>query len=140
MSRSSNNCYLLYHFTICLNNKLDETYLWHRHLRHISSNSLNDTIRAKATRGLSKISLVNIFYNVGVCARYQTSPKESHFIAVKKINKYISETLYFRIWYSNDSSLHLEGYYEADWVGSCDDRKSTTSACFFLGKKASVLV
>ena len=30
----------------------------------------------------------NISYGVGMCARYQANPKESHIIAVKRIVKY----------------------------------------------------
>ena len=33
----------------------------------------------------------NISYNVGVCARYQANPKESHMIALKRIIKYVKK-------------------------------------------------
>ena len=35
----------------------------------------------------------DIFYNVGVCARYQSNPKESHISAGKRIMRYVSGTL-----------------------------------------------
>ncbi|KAL4030898.1 hypothetical protein IC575_009152 [Cucumis melo] len=35
--------------------------------------------------------------------------------------------------YSYDTIPTLGGYYDADWAGSADDRKSTSGGCFFLG-------
>ena len=32
----------------------------------------------------------NISYNMGVCARYQVNPKESHMFALKRIIKYVN--------------------------------------------------
>ena len=37
------------------------------------------------------------------------------------------------LWYSKDSNACLAGYSDADWVGSVDDRKSTSGGCFYLG-------
>ena len=35
----------------------------------------------------------DINYNVGVCARYQANPKESHMTALKRIIKYVKPLL-----------------------------------------------
>ena len=35
----------------------------------------------------------DISYSVGVCARYQANPKESHMIALKRIIKYVKPLL-----------------------------------------------
>ena len=43
------------------------------------------------------VSRLDISYNVGVCARYQANPKESHIIAVKCIIKYVKTTSNFRV-------------------------------------------
>ena len=43
-------------------------------------------------------------YNVGVCARYQANPKESHMIALKRIIKYVKTTTNFGVWYSKDTN------------------------------------
>ena len=37
-------------------------------------------------------SRLNISYSVGVCARYQANPKESHMIALKRIITYVKTT------------------------------------------------
>ena len=46
----------------------------------------------------------DISYSVGVCTRYQTNPKESHMIALKRIIKYVKTTVEFGVWYSKDTS------------------------------------
>ena len=72
----------------------------------------------------------DITFNVGVCARYQVAPKESHLTAVKRIVRYINETPDYGLWYSNAC---LAEYSDANWAGSVDDRKSTSGGCFYLG-------
>ncbi|CAM8902386.1 unnamed protein product [Rhodiola kirilowii] len=75
----------------------------------------------------------DIAYAVGVCARYQVDPKESHLLQVKRIIKYVCGTDDFGIWYTKDTNPHLVGYCDADWAGNAEDRKSTSGGCFFLG-------
>ena len=74
----------------------------------------------------------DIAFSVGVCARYQAAPKESHLTAVKRIIRYINGTPDYGLWYSKDSNACLVGYSDADWAGSVDDRKSTSGDCFYL--------
>ena len=75
----------------------------------------------------------DIAFSVGVCARYQVAPKESHLTAIRRIIGYVNGTSDFGLWYSNDSNACLAGYSVADWAGSVDDRKSTLGGCFYLG-------
>ena len=53
--------------------------------------------------------------------------------AVKRIIRYINGTFDYGIWYSKDSNECLAGYSDADWAECIDDRKSTSSGCFYLG-------
>ena len=78
-------------------------------------------------------SRLDIAFSMGVCARYHAAPKESHLTAVKRIIKYVNGTPNYGLWYSKDSNACLAGYSDADWAGSLDDRKSTSSGCFYLG-------
>ena len=41
----------------------------------------------------------DIAFSVGICARFQACPKESHLTAVKRIIKYVCGTLDYGIWY-----------------------------------------
>ena len=75
----------------------------------------------------------DIAFSVGVCARYQAAPKESHLTVVKRIIRYVNGTPDYGLWYSKDPNACLAGYSDADWAGSVDDRKSTLGGCFYLG-------
>ena len=48
------------------------------------------------------VSRPDIAFSVGVCARYQAAPKESHLTAVKRIIRYINGTPKYGLWYSKD--------------------------------------
>ena len=78
-------------------------------------------------------SRFDISYNVEVCARYQTNPKESHMTALKRIIKYVKTIAEFGVWYSKDTSNVLAGYSNADWAVNADDRNSTSGGCFYVG-------
>ena len=75
----------------------------------------------------------DISYSVGVCARYQANPKESHMTTLKRIIKYVKTTTEFGVWYKKDTSDVLAGYFDADWAGNADDRKSTSGGFFYVG-------
>ena len=74
----------------------------------------------------------DISYNVGVCARYQANPKESHMTALKRIIKYVKTTAEFGVWYSKNTNDVLAGYSDADWAGNANDRKSTSGGYFYV--------
>ncbi|RVW69235.1 Retrovirus-related Pol polyprotein from transposon TNT 1-94 [Vitis vinifera] len=75
----------------------------------------------------------DIAFSVGVCARYQACPKESHLIALKRIIRYIAGTLELSLWYPFDTHSDVACYTDADWAGNVDDRKSTSGGCFYIG-------
>lgn len=68
----------------------------------------------------------DIAFNVGVCAHFQANLKESHLTAVKRIIRYVNDTLLYGIWYSRETNFVVARYSNADWAGSADDRKSTS--------------
>jgi hypothetical protein len=51
----------------------------------------------------------DIVLSVGVCARYQAAPKESHLMAVKRIFRYLVHTPHYGLWYPKDSTFYLCG-------------------------------
>ena len=59
-------------------------------------------------------SIPDISYNVGMCARYQANPKQSHITAVKCIIKYIKSISNFGVWYDKDTNDVFAGYSNAD--------------------------
>jgi hypothetical protein len=70
---------------------------------------------------------------VGLCARFQASPRSSHRMAVQRVFRYLKHTPEFEIWYSASSSLDIVGFSDADFAGCGIDRKSTSCTCHFLG-------
>lgn len=77
------------------------------------------------------VSKPNISFSVGVCARYQAAPKESHLKVAKRIIRYVHGTTKFGLWYPFDTSKIL-GYSNTDWVGDMEDRKSVSGDCLYI--------
>ena len=74
----------------------------------------------------------DILFSVCLCARFQSSPTETHLKAVKRIFKYIANTAKLGIWYSKNQDFNLLGYSDADYTGCKVTRKSTSGTCQFL--------
>lgn len=61
-------------------------------------------------------SKLDITFSVGVCARYQVAPKESHLITVKKIIKYVNYIINPGLWYPFDINSIIIGYLDSNWT------------------------
>ncbi|GKB44681.1 retrovirus-related pol polyprotein from transposon TNT 1-94, partial [Tanacetum coccineum] len=70
-----------------------------------------------------------------VCARYQARPTEKHLKEVKRIFRYLRQTINMGLWYSKDSGFELIAYSDADHAGCNDDCKSISGSIQFLGDK-----
>ncbi|GKA03657.1 hypothetical protein Tco_0676438, partial [Tanacetum coccineum] len=68
----------------------------------------------------------DIMFAVCACARFQVTPKTSHLLAVKRIFRYLKGKPTLGLWYSRDSSFELIAYFDSDYAGATQDRKSTT--------------
>ena len=75
----------------------------------------------------------DIMFSVCICARFQSCPKESHLVAVKRIFRYFIETYDLGIFYPRGVAFELNGFSDADYAGCRIDRKSTSGTCQFLG-------
>ena len=71
----------------------------------------------------------DILFATGLCARFQASPKVSHIKAVKWILRYLTYAPDLGLFYSASSSLELNAFFDADYVGCKLDRKSTSGTC-----------
>ncbi|GJX20531.1 retrovirus-related pol polyprotein from transposon TNT 1-94 [Tanacetum coccineum] len=76
-----------------------------------------------------------IAFTTFVCARYQTRPTEKHLKEVKRIFRYLRQSINKGLWYSKDSVFELIAYSDADLVRCLDDYKSTLGGLQFLGDK-----
>ena len=75
----------------------------------------------------------DIMFSVCLCARYQSCPKESHLVAVKRILKYLKGTSNVGLWYPKNTMCDLVGYSDSDFAGCKTERKSTSGTCHILG-------
>ncbi|XP_049371660.1 secreted RxLR effector protein 161-like [Solanum verrucosum] len=75
----------------------------------------------------------DIVFNVGMCARFQAAPNESHLKAAKRILRYLKGTKDLVLFYPTGDSFDLIGYVDADYAGFLVDRKSTSGMTHFLG-------
>jgi len=72
----------------------------------------------------------DIVFAVGLCAHFQTAPKESHLTAVKRIFRYLVGTTDLGLWYSilwcwswPRSCFDLTAYCDADYAGDKIEKK-----------------
>jgi hypothetical protein len=78
-------------------------------------------------------SFPDLMHVVGMVGRYQSAPKQSHLLAVKRIFRYLKETMTYGLWYPKNQNFQLTTYSDADWANYVDERKSTSGGAFFLG-------
>lgn len=62
-----------------------------------------------------------------------SAPKAEHWVAVKRVLRYVKGTFDLGILYGRCKDPKLIGYTNSDWAGSVDDKKSTSGNVFSLG-------
>jgi hypothetical protein len=80
---------------------------------------------------LSICTRPDISYSVNRVSRFMKNPGKDHWMACKRILRYLKSTPQLGLQYQNDQNdqnenvIELTGYCDADWAGDVDDRKST---------------
>ncbi|XP_070048211.1 secreted RxLR effector protein 161-like [Nicotiana tomentosiformis] len=74
-----------------------------------------------------------IVFGVGLCARFQSNPKESHLKVARRILRYLKGTQDLVLYYPSGDSFNLVGYVDADYAGYLVDRKITSRMAHFMG-------
>ncbi|GJV88756.1 retrovirus-related pol polyprotein from transposon TNT 1-94 [Tanacetum coccineum] len=89
------------------NKKLDED---------LQGKQINATLYRGMIRSLMYLtsSRPDLNHVVCLCARYQAKPTEKHLQAVKRIFRYLNETINMGLWYSKDTDMSLTAYGDAD--------------------------
>ncbi|GJX36667.1 retrovirus-related pol polyprotein from transposon TNT 1-94 [Tanacetum coccineum] len=62
------------------------------------------------------------------CARYQAKPTEKHLTAVKRIFRYLKDSINVGIWYPKDTGFELTAFSDSNHAGCLDSRSSTMVA------------
>ena len=68
-------------------------------------------------------------------AKFCAKPMEQHWVAVKRILRYLKGTQKYGLLYKRNDS-DCVGFSDADWGGDLDDRKSTSGYVFKVGGTA----
>ncbi|KAI5318631.1 hypothetical protein L3X38_038339 [Prunus dulcis] len=74
----------------------------------------------------------NIAFAVNQVCQFMHQHTTVHWLAVKRILRYLNGTLTHGLLYS-PSTLHLSAYFDADYAGDPYDRRSTGGYCVYLG-------
>nr|GFC02385.1 uncharacterized mitochondrial protein AtMg00810-like [Tanacetum cinerariifolium] len=56
----------------------------------------------------------DIMHATCYCARYQGKPTEKHLTAVKRIFRYLKDTIHMGLWYSKDTGFELTAFSDSD--------------------------
>ncbi|GKA36320.1 hypothetical protein Tco_0722811 [Tanacetum coccineum] len=67
------------------------------------------------------------------CARYQARPTEKHLKEVKRIFRYLKNTINMGFWYPKDTGFDLTAFSDSHYVSCLDTRKSTSGRIQFIG-------
>ena len=79
------------------------------------------------------LSRTDITYSVHRLSQFLAQPRVPHMRAATRILQYLKGTLGQGVFFHIESDLRLKTFYEADWVGCPDTRKSLIGYCVFLG-------
>ena len=72
----------------------------------------------------------DITFSVSNLAKFSAKPSKHHWIAIKRVMRYLKGTINFGILYTKQKSQNFVAYSDADWAGDLDDRKSTSGYLF----------
>ena len=75
----------------------------------------------------------DIAFVVKKACQFMAKPSDVHWMAVKRILRYLKGTIHLGLHFQPAASMELQGYSDADWASCPDDRRSTSGYCVFLG-------
>ncbi|KAJ4846009.1 hypothetical protein Tsubulata_019554, partial [Turnera subulata] len=75
----------------------------------------------------------DIAFAVNKLCQFMHAPAQSHWAAVKRLLRYVKQTLHYGIFLNATAKPVLQAFADADWAGSVDDRRSTSGLVVYLG-------
>nr|GEX85627.1 retrovirus-related Pol polyprotein from transposon TNT 1-94 [Tanacetum cinerariifolium] len=75
----------------------------------------------------------DIMHAICYCARYQVQPTKKHLTAIKRIFRYLKDTIHTGLWYPKDTGFELTAFLNSDHADCLDSCKSTSGGIQFLG-------
>jgi hypothetical protein len=79
---------------------------------------------------LTQCTRPDIAYAVNNVSRYNNCFGKSHWIAVKRIMRYLKGTAHMKLAFRKQHGHRIYGYTDADWAADMDERKSCTGYVF----------
>ncbi|KAK6140717.1 hypothetical protein DH2020_025535 [Rehmannia glutinosa] len=79
---------------------------------------------------MTRPDITNVVHKL---SQFLHAPTENHWVACKKVLRYLKGSRFLGIKFTSSPHMNLEAYVDADWASSCDDRKSIGGYCVFLG-------
>jgi histone deacetylase 1/2 len=85
--------------------------------------------------GLQYLTLtrLDLAFSVNKICQFFHAPTTAHWTAVKRIMRYVKDTVGFGITFQPTSSTLLSTFSDADWACCPDDRRSTGGFAIFIG-------
>lgn len=82
---------------------------------------------------ISQITRPDISFVINLLSKYNQKPEMSHWLALKRVMRYLKGTEEYRLSYKQNSEENMtHGYCDADWASSEDDRRSCTGYIFLF--------
>nr|GEX12349.1 retrovirus-related Pol polyprotein from transposon TNT 1-94 [Tanacetum cinerariifolium] len=105
-----------------------------KHDADLSGTPINQTKYQSMVGALMYLtaSRPDIVHATCYCAHYQAKPTEKHLTAVKRIFRYLKDTIHMGLWYPKDTGFELTAFLDSDQAGCLDSRKSTSGGIQFL--------
>ena len=74
-----------------------------------------------------------LVFSVNKLSQYMSDPRQPHWIACKRILRYLKSTMNMCLRFRKSEHLDIIAYTDADWASDPDDRRSISSYCVYLG-------
>lgn len=72
----------------------------------------------------------DICFSISFLSRFQDKATDEHWKHLKRLLRYLKETMHFALHYGCEDNVPLCGYVDADWGNDTNDRKSTSGFLF----------
>lgn len=102
---------------------------------HDGSQSIDPTSYRKLVGGLQYLSITrpDVSFAVNKLSQFMHAPTENHWVALKRILRYLKGTIHYGLFLRKNSPLQLSAFSDSDWGGERDTGRSTTGYVVYLG-------